>query len=88
MWKEIELEGWNIPLYGDTIEIPENTIFYRGYDINYPTISDRPAYYGSLRTAAGYARNVEKTEKLWVNSVFFLILCIKFLTHKYSLEPL
>ena len=43
------------PLYGDVFKIPAGTIFWRGFDPNYPSISERPAYYSNRLVANGYA---------------------------------
>ena len=45
-----------LELYGDYIYIPEKTVFWRGYDIHYSAVSDRPAYYGSRSIANEYAK--------------------------------
>jgi hypothetical protein len=43
------------PAYG-LVTMPENMfVYYRGYELSYPPISNRPAYYGSLKTAQSYA---------------------------------
>ena len=49
---------WNdnfLPLYGDVIVLPASTIVWRGFDPNYPAISDRPAFYGAREFSQGYA---------------------------------
>jgi len=55
-YKLLEFDNFS-PLYGDTVNIPENTIFFRGYSTEFPTISDRPAYFGSLMNAKSYLKN-------------------------------
>jgi hypothetical protein len=52
--QELDWEKPYYPLYGSTITIPEGTIIWRGYDISYP-LGDRPTFYRSKMTAAGYA---------------------------------
>lgn len=52
-------ESW-APLYGRPIEIPENTILWRSYDISYPSIGDRFAYYSSELVAKGYKSNTRE----------------------------
>ena len=44
-YKIIDFDTFPI-IYG-VITIPKNTILYRGFDSNYPAISDRPAYFTS-----------------------------------------
>ena len=44
------------PAYG-LIAMPANMfVYYRGYDPTYPSISERPAYYGSFITAQSYTK--------------------------------
>jgi hypothetical protein len=50
IWDDIFL-----PLYGTEINLPSNTIVWRGFDPQFPAISDRPAYYGAREFAQGYA---------------------------------
>jgi hypothetical protein len=44
-----------ISMYGSTISIPAGAIVWREFDLQFPVISDRPAYYGSYKFAKGYA---------------------------------
>ena len=44
------------PLYGDFIEIPANSLFWRGYDASFSSISTRPAYYSSIEIAYAYSQ--------------------------------
>lgn len=53
MYQELDLEKGFFPLYGDTIIIPENSVFWRGYLQKYP-LSTRPAYFGTENTAKTY----------------------------------
>ena len=57
LYYEIDWEHPWAPLYGKPIIIPENTIIWRSYDISYPAIGDRFAYYGSRTVAEGYKYN-------------------------------
>lgn len=54
MYISINWESF-LPVYGSFIEIPPNTVFWRGYDTLYPAITDRPAYFGNKETAEAYA---------------------------------
>lgn len=51
----LDLAGDFAPVMGAPIEIPANMIFFRGYDVKYPVISNRVTHYGSEETARGYA---------------------------------
>jgi hypothetical protein len=51
---EIDWDTYFDPAYGIINVEPSTYIYYRGYDSSYPIVSDRPAYFGSLRTANGY----------------------------------
>ena len=54
---EIDWDAPWSPLYGHTIDIPENTILWRSYDASYPAIGNRFAYYSSKSIAEGYRQN-------------------------------
>jgi hypothetical protein len=54
---ELDWEQPFPPLYGSPIIIPENTILWRSYDISYPAIGNRFAYYSSKYIAEGYKQN-------------------------------
>lgn len=43
------------PVYGSFIEIPENTVMWRGYDTQYAAIAERPVYFGNETIAKAYA---------------------------------
>jgi hypothetical protein len=45
-----------LPVYGSHIDLPVNTLLWRGYDSLYPAISGRPAYYGERETAKEYVK--------------------------------
>lgn len=53
---EINWDDTFLPLYGTEILFPPNTIVWRGFDPQFPAISDRPAYYGAREFAEGYAK--------------------------------
>jgi hypothetical protein len=43
------------PIYGESIYIPPNCLFFRGYDTRFPTISSHPSHFGNYDTAIEYA---------------------------------
>lgn len=67
------------PLYGDLITIPSNTIFWRGYDPKYPSISDRPAYFGNQEFAQGYAQKYGTNAMPFINKKQLRLLDIRFM---------
>jgi hypothetical protein len=81
-----------LPVYGSFIEIPENTILFRGYDTVYPSISDRPAYFGNRLVAEEYANTSPShdvgyfatTKQLKLLDVRFLKVLLTDLLQEYS----
>jgi hypothetical protein len=74
---------WNAsfdPLYGAPITIPANTILWRGYDTNYPAISERYAYYSSQEIALGYAKKSKRQLGCFITTRPLQILDIRFMT--------
>ena len=71
MSQELDLEIPYYPLYGNAIIIPENTVFWRGYDPKFPVISDRPSYFGSKFTATDYAKQNGKVLGAFTNKIQF-----------------
>lgn len=43
-----------LPAYGSYINLPENTVLWRGYNVSHPAISDLPACYCDKETAKEY----------------------------------
>lgn len=74
MYQELDLESGFFPLYGNTIVIPENSVFWRGYLREYP-LSSRPAYFGTEETAKIYG----DTYNAFTNSRPLRLLDIRFL---------
>jgi hypothetical protein len=73
---------WNAPfdpLYGAPITIPENTIIWRGYDVNFPAISERYAYYSSYNVALGYAKKNKRKMGCFITTRPLQILDIRFM---------
>jgi hypothetical protein len=67
------------PLYGKPIEIPEKTILWRGYDVAYPPISDRFAYFGSREVALGYGSGRQRSTGRFVTTKPLRVLDERFL---------
>lgn len=61
--KLLDLDRPFTPLLGAPVLLPEDMLFYRGYDTAYPAISHRTTHYGTHTTAAGYA-NVKPSHRL------------------------
>jgi hypothetical protein len=77
---ELDFDTPFFPAYG-IVTIPINEyVFYRGYDMRYPIVSNRPAYYGSLKTAIGYLRNNEnRTVTAFTNTQSLKLLDVRFM---------
>lgn len=67
------------PLYGSPIIIPNHTLLWRGYDIQYEPISNRFAYFSSKNIATGYARQPNHTLGCFVTTKELKILDICFM---------
>jgi hypothetical protein len=89
-YSELIIESGNLPLYGDIITIPNNCIFWRGYDAAYPIISNRPAYYGSRETANAYAYTnlgcFTNTKQLKLIDIHFMKVILKQLLDDIKLK--
>ena len=78
-YRILDFEKQFTAIYGDTIEIPANTIFWRGYDPTYPIISSRPAYYGTEETAKGYKNRNGHVLGMFTNTRKLKLLDVRFL---------
>jgi hypothetical protein len=67
------------PAYGTITMPPNKFVYYRGYDKSYPPISDKPAYYGSLSTAKGYADISGRTMDAFTNMFPLRLIDIRFM---------
>jgi hypothetical protein len=67
------------PLYGKPIEIPANTILWRGYDLSYDPISDRFAYFGPILTARSYGLGPGRSTGCFLTTKALRVLDIRFL---------
>lgn len=76
---ELAWESTFEPLYGAPIVIPENTIIWRGYDKNFPSISDRYAYYSSYKIAREYSEKNERKLGCFITTRPLKILDIRFM---------
>ena len=57
---ELDWERYFYPYYGSTITLSSELILWREYDKSYPSLSNRPTFYGSNKTASGYAEQPNK----------------------------
>lgn len=72
----------NFPAAYGIIELPANCVFFRGYSTAYPAISERPAYFGSLKTANGYAKSDKGyAVSAFTNSHTLKLFDIRFIKH-------
>jgi hypothetical protein len=76
---EINWDDYFLPLYGNPIYIPTNTIMWRGYDTQFEAISDRPAYYGSREFAEGYAKKDGRKLAPFITSRPLRLIDIRFM---------
>jgi hypothetical protein len=76
---EINWDDNFLPLYGDYISIPTNTIMWRGFDPQYPAISDRPAYYGSLDFAQSYSKKYGTNAQPFITTRHLKLLDVRFM---------
>lgn len=66
------------PAYG-IVYMPESKyIYYRGYDVHYP-LSERPAYFGSLKIANGYADGSGRRVDAFTNTKMLKLLDVRFM---------
>lgn len=67
------------PLYGAPIVIPQDHVFYRGYDVRFSSISDRPSHYSVKHVAAAYAAKPHSTLGCFTNSRALLLLDFRYM---------
>jgi hypothetical protein len=67
------------PAYGKVLMMPSKYIYYRGYDPKYPVISNRPAYFGSLKTASGYAERCGGVVNAFTNKNYITLIDVRFM---------
>lgn len=76
---DIDFDKPFYPIYG-LIKLPiQQYILYRGYNIEYPVVSSRPAYYGSLKTALGYAGNKNCVLSAFTNAKPLKLMDVRFM---------
>jgi hypothetical protein len=68
-----------LPLYGSSITIPASTLLWRGFDPAYPSISDRPAYYGHRKYAEGYAKKYGTNASSFITTRKINLLDIRYM---------
>lgn len=67
------------PAYGIVYMPSSKYVYYRGYDSNYPVISDRPAYFGSLEVANGYAKGPGRKVDAFTNIRMLKLIDVRFM---------
>jgi hypothetical protein len=89
MLSEIDFNTDFEPFYGGRITIPSDCFFWRGCDTQFPILSERPAYFGSLATANEYAKlkgrklgAFKTTKPLKVLDIRFMKVILKQLFHE------
>jgi hypothetical protein len=75
----LNIDEYFDPLYGSPIIIPENYVIYRGYDTNYPTLSDRPSHYSVKSVAIAYANKPNSTLGCFKNTRALRLLDFRYL---------
>lgn len=55
------------PLYGSYMLIPQNAVFFRGYDKRYPVVSDWPSHFSTEHVASSYASGPDKALGAFTN---------------------
>ena len=78
---ELDWERQFEPLYGSPIIIPVNTMIWRGYDIRYPSIGERFAYYSGMNTVMEYAKKGNRELGCFVTQRPLKILDIRFMSN-------
>jgi hypothetical protein len=76
---EIDWEKQFYPLYGTKIILPKDTILWRGHSTDYPTLQNRPTFFGSKETASGYSRQNNTTISSFITQRPLRIIDIRFL---------
>jgi hypothetical protein len=79
MTYELSLDDNFLPMYGNTISIPANTVLWRGFDPSHPAVSDRPAYYGAKHFAQGYANKYGTNASPFITSRPIELLDIRYM---------
>lgn len=77
-YKEIDWEIPFDPAYG-ILRIPPNLIFYRGYDLQYPSVSDKPAYYSGIHIANAYSKINGRALGAFTNTRQLRLLDVRFM---------
>jgi hypothetical protein len=77
-YKEIDWERPFSPAYG-VVRIPSNLILYRGYDTQYPSVSNKPAYFSGKEIAIGYAKKNNRELGIFTNTRELKLLDIRFM---------
>jgi hypothetical protein len=54
-YQTIKWDEHFLPVYGSFIDLPNNVLLWRGYDTQYPILSECPVYFGDRSIAEDYA---------------------------------
>lgn len=77
--QSLEFETEFYPVYGSVIIIPKESVFYRGYPLDYPSVSDHPSFYGSINTANEYAKQPNRRLGTFTNREDLKLLDFRFM---------
>lgn len=58
---------------------PDTYVYYRGYMNLYPIISDRPSYFGTMRTASSYSNEIDRSMSAFTNTKSMRLVDIRFM---------
>jgi hypothetical protein len=72
------------PLFGSPIKIPEHTVLWRGYDTDYPSVSERPAYFSSKQVANWYIKDSKYRLGAFITTRPLKILDFRFMKNLLS----
>lgn len=78
---ELDWEQQFEPLYGSPIIIPINTMLWRGYDIRYPPIGERFAYYSGREIVMEYAKKEYRELGCFITQQPLKLLDIRFMSN-------
>ena len=78
-FEDIDLETQWPPVYGRCIQLPRHTMLWRSYNTDYPSIAQRPMFYGTLKIAKGYETLPKYRLGLFTNEKALDLLDYRFL---------
>jgi hypothetical protein len=77
-FKQIDWEKQFSPAYG-VLRLPPHIIFYRGYVLEHPAVSKRPAYYSGIHVAKTYSEQNGRALGAFTNTRELRLLDIRFM---------